>query len=168
MHQNFPTILLPSRRQRCMVWRCHDGRQRLFYWSILAAFLNRSFQSLIIDSRDQNQSFCLAMAAHIIKNDSLPIPSDTQHHLLWRQSGLCDRLWYFTLLQLRFFWTLLSHVIHFSLPIINLFKNGSIFFHFSSNFRKLKFGPLNFLVSNRVTFKHKASLCIQLYANIPK
>jgi len=69
MHQKLPSqTLLPS-RQRCMVWRYHDGRQRFFYWSILAAFLNRSLQSLIVD-RDQNQSFCLTTAAYIIKDDS--------------------------------------------------------------------------------------------------
>jgi len=47
----------------CVVWRCHE-RQRLFYWLILAAFLESiALIILVVDSRGQNQ-FCLAVAAH--------------------------------------------------------------------------------------------------------
>jgi len=57
-------IIFTESSKMCVVWCSHDGRQHLFYWSIITAFSESIASiSLVIDSRDQ--LFYLVVAAHI-------------------------------------------------------------------------------------------------------
>ena len=59
-------------------------------------------------------------------NNSFPISPNTQHHLPWRQYGLCNRFWSFSGLRPRSF----SHIIVVRDPLF-IARNHS--FRFSSN-----------------------------------
>jgi len=125
------------------------------FWSILAALpVSIASIALIVNSRE---SIVLLVTAH---SDSFPIPSDTQH-LIWRKSGLCDRLKCLTSLRLQSF----SNIIVVCCPLFiaryQSFQKWLIFC-FVSAIHKLKFGLLNVL--NHVASKHRAFLCIQPYA----
>jgi len=85
-------------------------------FSILISFSESIASIVFIDSKNQNQSFCLVATAH--SDNSIPIPPDTQHHLFWCQSGLCDCLWYLFSLRSRFFFNIILSIFHRSLSII--------------------------------------------------
>jgi len=78
-----------SSRQRC-VWSGIVMMEDLFIESILVTFFESIASiALVVDNRDQNQLFYLAVATH----SGCASNSIRQHYLLWRQSELCDRLW---------------------------------------------------------------------------
>jgi len=154
-----PSPLKFCRVIKDVVWCYHDGRQHIFYWSILAVF-SESIAQLVIDNRDQNQLFYLVVAAH-----SLPISLDTQYHLLWHQSGLYDRLWCLISFRPRFFSNI---IVMLSFSLFNLIRHGSILFHFSSGNSQLEIWSIKCLVLNNVESKHRAFLYIQPYANAQK
>jgi len=135
-------------RQRC-VWS--DIVMMEDIWSILIAFPESI--ALVIDSRDQNQLFCLAVAAHSERFPSNPtkytaLPSSTSIFVIVPHFA-SNTIFFRTLLSLSTF----HH-------IINLFKNSTILFHFSNSQMEIQSEIKFFSVKS---LKHQASLCIQLY-----
>ena len=84
----------------------------------------------------------MARFEQLMMNNSFPIPPNTQHHLPWRQYGLCNRLWSFSGLRPRSF----SHIIVIRDPLF-IARNHSFqrWLDFVS-FQHQRFtnGPLNF------------------------
>ena len=105
MHQNFRAKLsqfLPSHQR--YVWSSvvvmEDNAFLIDqFWPF---FFNRLLQShwlLTVESRING----LARFEQLMMNNSFPSPPNTQHHLPWRQYGLCNRLWSFSELRPRSF-----------------------------------------------------------------
>ena len=97
------------------------------------SFLNRLLQShylLIVDSRING----LARFEQLMMNNSFPIPPNTQHHLPWRQYGLCNHLWSFSGLRTPSF----THIIVVRDPLLiarnHSFQKGFNFVSFQQRF----------------------------------
>jgi len=147
---------LPS-RQRYVVWCCHDGRQRSasIHFSCSLPISIASI-ALIVNSRDQTQSFCLAVTAHSgrfffnpIKYTAFSLASIRTCYRL--RSRLTST-------------TTFSNIIVVCCLFIARYQSFQKWFIycFVSAIHKLKFGLLNVL--NHVASKHRAFLCIQPYA----
>ena len=123
-----------------MVSRCHDGRQRFFHWSILAAFSKWiSPIASVVDNRNQNQSFWRQQFI----NDSFPVPPDTQYQFAGQR----------LFVMFHFVWTdpfriLLYMLFIFHRPLSIFSKKAQ--FCLILVIRKWKFNPINFLLSNHV------------------
>ena len=99
------------------------------FWPFFLNRLLQSHQLLTVES----QIYDLARFEQLMMNNFSPIPPNTQHHLPWRQYGLCNRLQ--------------PYVVHFTSPAVIRLKNGSISFRFSSDSqmetRSIKFFTVN-------------------------
>jgi len=114
--------------------------------------------ALVVDSRDQNQSFC--PTAHSERFSSNPIRHTISLSLA---SGLCDCLWCLISLQSRSFSNINVTCYHFSSPI-NLFRNDSILFHFNID-SQMEIRYIKFLALNHLNIE---LLCVSSLTQIPQ
>lgn len=117
-----------------------------FSWSvrILVAFLKWITPIALVDSRDQNQSFCLEAAVH----DGRLLFSSIRHTASYFGVNLTLRLFIVPdfVPTMIFFEHYYYYVLFFSSPVNNVFRKGSISFQYISvTIRKWKFDPSNFL-----------------------
>ena len=111
--------------KKCVVRRCHDGRQHLSYYSIRAVFFQLpGVISLVVHSRVENQSSDQLEVAH---GGRFPASPTTHDITLFGVNPGFTNAWAASPSLVHYLWRFrLLYETHFSSPVMRRFRNGSI------------------------------------------